>query len=101
MYGLLISGVSTGPVLPPREAPRPRFPPRYPGFPPRATARAEQANVSRVKASPDAQLRLLELAEIDAELTRLEHRRRSLPEHEELTALGQRDRGLGDELAPL
>jgi len=32
-----------------------------------------------VKASPEAQLRLLELAEIDAELTRLEHRRRGLP----------------------
>jgi uncharacterized protein len=54
-----------------------------------------------VKASPDAQLRLLDLAEIDAELTRLEHRRRSLPEHEELTALEQRDRELRDELATL
>jgi uncharacterized protein len=54
-----------------------------------------------VKASPDAQLRLLDLAEIDAELTRLEHRRRSLPEHEVLTALEQRDRELRDELATL
>ena len=54
-----------------------------------------------MKASPDAQLRLLDLAEIDAELTRLEHRRRSLPEHEELTALEQRDRELRDELATL
>jgi hypothetical protein len=54
-----------------------------------------------VKASPDAQLRLLELAEIDAELTRLEHRRRGLPEHAELSRLEQRDRELRDELAVL
>ena len=54
-----------------------------------------------MNASPDAQLRLLDLAEIDAELTRLEHRRRSLPEHEQLTALEQRDRELRDELATL
>jgi predicted nucleic acid-binding Zn-ribbon protein len=54
-----------------------------------------------VKASPEAQLRLLELAEIDAELTRLEHRRRGLPEHEELSRLEQRDRELRDELAVL
>jgi hypothetical protein len=54
-----------------------------------------------VKASPEAQRRLLELAEIDAELTRLEHRRRSLPEHEEIAALEQRDRELRDQLAVL
>jgi len=54
-----------------------------------------------VKASPDAQLRLLELADIDAELTRLEHRRRGLPEHAELSRLEQRDRELRDELAVL
>jgi predicted nucleic acid-binding Zn-ribbon protein len=54
-----------------------------------------------VKASPEAQLRLLELAEIDAELTRLEHRRRGLPEHDELSQLAQRDRELRDELATL
>jgi len=54
-----------------------------------------------VKASPEAQLRLLELAEIDAELTRLEHRRRGLPEHAELSRLEQRDRELRDELATL
>jgi predicted nucleic acid-binding Zn-ribbon protein len=59
------------------------------------------ANVATVKASPDAQHRLLELAEIDAELTRLEHRRRGLPEHEELSRLAQRDRELRDELATL
>ena len=54
-----------------------------------------------MKATPDAQLRLLELAEIDAELTRLEVRRRGLPEHEEISALEQRDRELRDELATL
>ncbi|HEY1641298.1 MAG TPA: C4-type zinc ribbon domain-containing protein [Streptosporangiaceae bacterium] len=54
-----------------------------------------------MKASPGAQLRLLELADIDAELTRLEHRRRGLPEHEELTQLERRDRELRDELAAL
>jgi predicted nucleic acid-binding Zn-ribbon protein len=54
-----------------------------------------------VKASPEAQLRLLELADIDAELTRLEHRRRGLPEHDELSRLEQRDRELRDELSTL
>lgn len=54
-----------------------------------------------MKASPEAQRRLLELAEIDAELTRLEHRRRSLPEHEEISTLEQRDRELRDQLAAL
>jgi predicted nucleic acid-binding Zn-ribbon protein len=57
--------------------------------------------VASVNASPEAQLRLLELAEIDAELTRLDHRRRGLPEHEELSRLAQRDRELRDELATL
>ena len=54
-----------------------------------------------MKASPEAQLRLLELADIDAELTRLEHRRRGLPELAELSRLEQRDRELRDELAVL
>jgi uncharacterized protein len=54
-----------------------------------------------VKASPEAQLRLLELAELDAELTRVEHRRRGLPEHAELDGLERRDRELRDELATL
>ncbi|MBO0825167.1 MAG: hypothetical protein J2P27_15150, partial [Actinobacteria bacterium] len=52
-----------------------------------------------MKASPDAQLRLLELADIDAELGRLEHRHRSLPEHAELSQLTERDRELRDEIA--
>jgi uncharacterized protein len=55
--------------------------------------------VATVKASPEAQLRLLELADLDADLGRLEHRRRSLPEHAELSQLEQRDRELRDEIA--
>jgi predicted nucleic acid-binding Zn-ribbon protein len=54
-----------------------------------------------VKASPEAQLRLLDLADLDAELGRLDHRRRGLPEHAELSQLEQRDRELRDELAAL
>jgi predicted nucleic acid-binding Zn-ribbon protein len=37
-----------------------------------------------MKAEPAVQRRLLDLAEVDAELTRLDHRRRTLPEHAEL-----------------
>jgi uncharacterized protein len=54
-----------------------------------------------VKASPEAQLRLLELADLDAELSRLEHRRRGLPEHAELDRLEQRDAQLRDTVASL
>jgi len=54
-----------------------------------------------VKASPDAQLRLLELADIDAELGRIEHRRRGLPQHEQIAALQSRDAGLRDSIAEL
>jgi hypothetical protein len=43
-----------------------------------------------VKASPEAQLRLLELAELDTELSRLDHRRHTQPEIAELTQLGER-----------
>jgi hypothetical protein len=43
-----------------------------------------------VKASPEAQLRLLELADLDTELGRLDHRRRTLPENAELTQLSER-----------
>jgi predicted nucleic acid-binding Zn-ribbon protein len=57
--------------------------------------------VAVVKASPEAQLRLLDLADLDAELGRLEHRRRGLPEHAELSQLEQRDRELHDEIAGL
>jgi uncharacterized protein len=57
--------------------------------------------VAHVKASPEAQLRLLDLAELDAELGRLEHRRAGLPEHAELSQLEQRDGELRDEIAVL
>jgi uncharacterized protein len=43
-----------------------------------------------VKASPEAQLRLLELADLDTELGRLGHRRRTLPENTELAQLAGR-----------
>jgi len=54
-----------------------------------------------VKASPQAQLKLLELAELDTELSRLDHRRRILPENAEFEAAQQRDAELRDELAAL
>jgi predicted nucleic acid-binding Zn-ribbon protein len=54
-----------------------------------------------VKASPEAQLRLLELAELDAELGRIEHRRRGLPEHQEIERLAARDAELRDSIAEL
>ncbi len=54
-----------------------------------------------MKASPEAQLRLLELADLDAELTRIEHRRRGLPEHAELTRLEAKDGELRDSIAAL
>ncbi|MCO1660925.1 zinc ribbon domain-containing protein [Pseudonocardia humida] len=38
-----------------------------------------------MKAEPAVQRRLLDLAEVDAELNRLAHRRRTLPEHAELS----------------
>ena len=43
-----------------------------------------------MKASPEAQLRLLELADRDTELGRLDHRRRTLPEIAELDQLNER-----------
>jgi uncharacterized protein len=54
-----------------------------------------------VKASPQAQLRLLELADIDAELARIEHRRRGLPELDELARLEARDAELRDSVGAL
>ena len=54
-----------------------------------------------MKASPEAQLRLLELADLDAELGRLDHRRRTLPENEEADRLEARDVVLRDEIAAL
>jgi predicted nucleic acid-binding Zn-ribbon protein len=54
-----------------------------------------------VKASPEAQRRLLELADADAELSRLEHRQRTLPETQERERLQARDSELRDEVAAL
>ena len=54
-----------------------------------------------MKASPEEQLRLLELADLDAELGRIDHRRQGLPEHEELRTLQERDAQLRDSLAAL
>jgi uncharacterized protein len=54
-----------------------------------------------VKASPQAQLKLLELADLDAELSRLDHHRRTLPESQEYERTHARDAELRDELATL
>lgn len=54
-----------------------------------------------MKASPEAQRRLLEIVELDGELARIEHRRRGLPEHAELARMEQLERELHDELATL
>ena len=54
--------------------------------------------LGRVKASPQSQLRLLELADLDAELARLDHRRRNLPEAAELARLEARAGELRDDL---
>jgi predicted nucleic acid-binding Zn-ribbon protein len=51
-----------------------------------------------VKADPAVQRRLLDLAEVDAELSRLVHRRRTLPEHAELTAAEAAVRAAKDKL---
>jgi predicted nucleic acid-binding Zn-ribbon protein len=49
-----------------------------------------------VKASPETQLRLLELAGLDTELTRLENRRKALPEVAEVARIDARDAELRD-----
>ena len=49
-----------------------------------------------VKASPEEQLRLLELADLDTDLARLEHRRRTLPEIAELEGLAARTAQIRD-----
>jgi uncharacterized protein len=45
--------------------------------------------MSRVKADPEAQRRLLDLQAIDLSLTQLAHRRKALPEHAELDRLAR------------
>ena len=49
-----------------------------------------------MKASPETQLRLLELADLDTELTRIEVRRRALPEVAEVERIDARDAELRD-----
>ena len=49
-----------------------------------------------VKASPQSQLRLLELADLDAELARLDHRKHGLPEIAELARMEARTGELKD-----
>src|SRR6201987_4483482 len=69
--------------------------PAYPRDPHAEVSTMRQRPLGRltlafVKASPEAQLRLLELADLDTELGRLDHRRRTLPENVELAQLGER-----------
>ena len=54
-----------------------------------------------MKASPQAQLKLLELADLDTEIGRLDHRRRTLPETQEYEQAQARDAELRGELATL
>src|SRR5579863_9675485 len=49
-----------------------------------------------VKAAPESQLHLLELAELDAELARLDHRKHALPEIAELARMEARTGELKD-----
>lgn len=49
-----------------------------------------------MKADPTAQAKLLQLAEVDAELGRLAHRRKTLPEHQQLAEAEQRVRDAHD-----
>jgi uncharacterized protein len=58
--------------------------------------RPGQATLELVKASPETQLRLLELADLDAELGRIDHRQRSLPEVAEVDRIDARDAELRD-----
>ncbi len=51
-----------------------------------------------MKAAPEAQLRLLDLQELDSTLDRLAHRRRTLPELAEVARLGERLREAADAL---
>lgn len=51
-----------------------------------------------MKADPAVQRRLLELADVDGELTRLAHRRRTLPEHAQLTEAEAAVRAAKDKL---
>ncbi|MGW6444919.1 zinc ribbon domain-containing protein [Lentzea sp. NPDC055074] len=54
-----------------------------------------------MKADPAVQRRLLDLAEVDAELARVTHRRRTLPEIAEITAVEQQVRTKQDALVAI
>lgn len=56
------------------------------------------AEDTSVKADPAVQRRLLDLAEVDTELTRIDHRRRTLPELAEITERELADREKRDKL---
>jgi len=75
---------------------------RGPGTPPTRQDGLRRApfglTLGCVKASPQSQLRLLELADLDTELARLDHRRRGLPEVAELARLDARASELKDAL---
>ena len=49
-----------------------------------------------MKASPETQLRLLDLADLDTEISRLDHRRRGVPEVAEVEEMEARDAELRD-----
>ena len=76
----------------------PAKPPAPGGTHPPGPPISPATNVGTVKASPQTQLRLLELADLDAELARLDHRRRGLPEVAELARLEARASELKDAL---
>src|ERR1700759_974034 len=83
------------PVLRARDAVSRHVGPAYPRDPHAEVSTMRQHSRGRltlafVKASPEAQLRLLELADLDIELGRLGPRRRTLPENAELVPLGER-----------
>src|SRR5246127_4635457 len=83
------------PVLRARHAVSGHVGPAYPRDPHAEVSTMRQRPLGRltlpfVKASPEAQLRLLELADLDTELGRLDHRRRTQPETAELAPLGER-----------
>src|ERR1700753_3893644 len=83
------------PVLRARDAVSRHVGPAYPRDPHAEVSTMRQHSRGRltlafVKASPEAQRRRLELADLDIELGRLDHRRRTLPENAELVQLGER-----------
>src|ERR1700756_5128476 len=83
------------PVLRARHAVSGHVGPAYPRDPHAEVSTMRQRPLGRltlpfVKASPESQLRLLELADLDTELGRLDHRRRSPPENAELAQLTER-----------